>query len=332
MRILLTGVTGFLGNNLARQLLADGHEILAAIRHSSDPRPLTGMDLETIHLDLANSSEVNLAVADCDLVIHSAAMIHVGWTKIEASRSFNVESTRVLAEAARRKSVRMILVSTVDALAASDGKTLVSEEMLSPAKPACAYVVSKREAEAVFLDEVAQGLDGVIVNPGFMVGPYDWKPSSGKMMLMLKKQPILFYAPGGGCSVVDVRDVAAGIISAISHGRRGERYILGGHNLSYLELWAKMAATMKKRPPVRRMRNTLAGMVGGVGDLWTKVSGREAGVNSASIRLGQLYSWYDSQKAETELGYRIGSLENALADAWDWFGQNGFYETLTKPG
>jgi dihydroflavonol-4-reductase len=321
MRILLTGATGFLGNNLARQLLAEGHEILAAIRHSSDPRPLSELKLETIHLDLANPSEVNLAASDCDLIIHSAAIIHIGWTKLDASRNFNVESTRVLAAAARRKSVRMILISTVDTLAVSDGKTLVTEEMQTPAKPPCAYVVSKRESEMAFLSEVDQGLDGVIVNPGFMVGPYDWKPSSGKMMLTLKKQPILFFAPGGGCSVVDVRDVAAGIVSAITHGRSGQRYILGGHNLSYLELWAMMATTMNKRPPVRRMRNWLAAAVGGAGDLWTNVSGREGDVNSASTKIGQMHSWYSSQKAETELGYRIGSVEDALADAWDWFGR-----------
>ena len=192
MRVLITGATGFLGNNLVRALLEQGHEVIAAVRLSSDPRPIAGLEIEKRNLDLSNSGQINLAVQSADLIIHSAALIHVGWTKLAESRKVNVESTRILAAAARRQNIRMIHVSTVDTLATMEGNTPVNEEQFEPAKPNCSYVVSKREAEQVILEESARGLDGVIVNPGFMVGPFDWKPSSGKMMLMLAKQPILF--------------------------------------------------------------------------------------------------------------------------------------------
>lgn len=325
MRILITGATGFLGNNLVRALLENGHEVTATIRHSSDPRPLTGLDVEKRHVDLSDAAEVNLAVSNADLLIHVAAMIHVGWKKLEESRQVNVHSTSLLAAAARRNNIRMIHVSTVDTLAAAkDVGDVVDESRQEPTKPECAYVVSKREAEQVVLDQVKLGLDGVIVNPGFMVGPWDWKPSSGKMMLTLSKIPILFFTPAGGCSVVDVRDVADGIVSAMTHGRSGERYILAGENMTYLELWRMMANVMNKRPPVKGLSNWLASCVGSVGDLFAKISGRESELNSAALKLGQMFHWYSSQKAEQELGYRIGNVEDALQDAWEWFKKNDY--------
>jgi dihydroflavonol-4-reductase len=319
MKILVTGATGFLGNNLVRALLRDQHEITASVRQASDPRPLNGLELDRLSLDLNDAAAVSSAVNQADLVIHAAAMVHIGWTKLDASRQVNVGSTRLLAEAARRQGIRMIHVSSVDTLASSDGESLVDETQPEPAKPACAYVVSKRESELAVLEEVDRGLDAVIVNPGFMIGPWDWKPSSGKMMLSLKKIPILYFAPGGGCTVVDVRDVADGIVSAIKHGRSGEKYILGGKNVTYLELWQMMAQAMNKRPPVRGMSSRLAGLVGRLGDFASRFSRQELEVNSASVELGQLFHWYTSQKAETELGYRIGDVENATKDAWDWF-------------
>ncbi len=319
MRILVTGATGFLGNHVVRSLLADGHEITAAVRHSSDPRPLSGWRLERLELDLTNINAISRAVNEVDLIIHAAALIHVGWTQLEASRKINVESTRLLATAARRKNIRMVHISSVDTLAAAKPNAIADETHLEPAKPLCSYVVSKREAEQVVLSEIAQGLDGVIVNPGFMVGPADWKPSSGKMMLMLAKQPVLFFAPAGGCCVVDVRDVAAGIVSAIERGRTGERYILGGENLSYLALWQRMAKVMQRRPPVRAMSNTLASVVGRCGDLASRLLRQEFDVNSAATQFGQMFHWYSSQKSQQELGYHINNVDDALSDAWDWF-------------
>ncbi len=324
MRILITGATGFLGNNLIRALLEQGHEVIAAVRLSSDPRPVAGLEIEIRNLDLSDSGEINLAVQSADLIIHSAALIHVGWTKLEESRKVNVESTRMLATAARRQNIRMIHVSTVDSLAAMEGDAPVNELQIEPSKPRCAYVVSKREAEQVVLEEIARGLDGVIVNPGFMVGPFDWKPSSGKMMLMLAKLPILYFAPAGGCSVVDVRDVAEGIVSAIRHGRTGERYVLAGKNMSYLDLWRLMAKVINKRPPARPLSNWLAHCVGRIGDMCAKVSHYESEINSASLSMGQMFHWYSSEKAEKELGYRIGDVEDALQDAWEWFKKNDY--------
>lgn len=318
MRILLTGATGFLGNNLARALLHEGHLLTVTKRASSDLRPLDGLEVELLDVDLNDSTVVQDAVSRQEVVIHCAAMIQLGWTRLEQSRRVNVEGTRTIAEVCRRQGVRMIHVSTVDALAASDGKTLVNESQREPAKPACSYVVSKREAEEAFLAEVQKGLDGLIVQPGFMVGPFDWKPSSGEMMLAIYRQWVPF-APAGGCSVADVRDVAAGIVSAIQHGRTGERYILGGENVTYLDLWQRMARIMDRPRPKLMLPNWIAATAGRAGDFVGRIKGEEPQVNSAATRMGQIFHWYDSEKARRELGYQTQSVDTAIEDAWKWF-------------
>ena len=322
MKILLTGATGFLGNNLLRALLRDGHEVSVLVRHSSDPRPTDGLDVEKVFANLDDPATLGLVANEADLVIHSAAMIQIGWSKLEASLRVNVESTRVLAEVARRKQIRMIHVSTVDTLAPGTIDRPATEEDREPRKPACSYVVSKTQAEEAFLEEVDKGLDGVIVNPGFMIGPFDWKPSSGEMMMAVAKQSPPF-APAGGCSAADVRDVAEGIVSAIQHARTGERYILGGENVTYFDLWTRMAKVVGSRSPKMKLPNWLAGVAGKFGDVAAKF-GKEPQVNSAATTMGQMFHFYSSDKAKSELGYQIGSIDIALEDAWNWFQEYGY--------
>ena len=323
MRILLTGATGFLGNHLLQQLTEAGHEVTATLRHSSDPRPLDGWDVTKAIVDLNDASEIAPLVGQHDAVIHSAAMIHLGWSKIPESRNVNVGATKILAESARRHGIRMVHVSTVDALGQVDPDQPGDETRTEPPKPACAYVVSKREAEAVFLDQVRSGLDGVIVNPGFMVGPRDWKPSSGEMLLAIAKQ-YMPLAPAGGCSVADVRDVARGIRLALDHGVAGERYILGGHNVTYLELWTEMAKLVGRRPPIGKLPTWIAKIAGGVGDLAGRFMTTEPQLNSAVTAMGQIHHWYSSDKAIDQLGYQINDYLPALEESWKWFKERDY--------
>lgn len=322
MQIFITGATGFLGNNLVRILLQQGHEITVAKRITSELRPLDGLNVEAVDLDLNDPAQIGPALDTADLVIHSAAMIQLGWSNLKASRKINVQATGVLAQAARRRGIRMIHVSTVDTLTPSVD-TPVTETQTEPSKPECSYVVSKREADEVFSAEIRQGLDGVSVLPGFMVGPWDWRPSSGEMMLAIHNNFVPF-APGGGCSVADVRDVAAGIVSAIDHGRTGEKYILGGANLTYLDLWTRMAKVMDRPAPKFALPNWLAESAGRLGDLAARFLKEEPQVNSGASRMGQLLHWVDSSKAQQELGYQFQNVDSALDEAWQWFKAYGY--------
>ena len=323
MKILITGATGFLGNNLARKMLDDGHEVVTTVRPTSDLRSLDGLEVEQHHLSLTDSGDIATIINDIELIVHSAAMIQMGHSRRQQSIEFNRQSTLSLAQAARRRDIRMIHVSTVDTLPAAVDEQLVSESDYGEPKCDCTYVVSKRAAGDAFHSEVEKGLDGVTVCPGFMVGPYDWKPSSGEMMLTVARTPLLF-APGGGCSVVDVRDVADGIVQAIGRGKTGERYILGGENITYLDLWSRMSKIAGCRPARKRLGNWMAEIAGRGGDFVSWFCKNELSVNSAATRMGQMHHWYSSEKAINEIGYKVGDVDVAIEDAWNWFGANGY--------
>jgi len=318
MKILVTGATGFLGNNLARKMVELGHQVITTVRPTSDLRPLDGLDVETVHASLTAPTSIAPIVQDIDLIVHCAAIIQLGHSKRESSIQFNVDSTTVLAQAARRRGIRMINVSTVDTMAASKDGTLVDERSPDELKYDCSYVASKRAASSAFIEEVAKGLDGVTVCPGFMIGPNDWKPSSGEMLLFVAKTPLLYVA-AGGCTVVDVRDVADGIIRSIHKAKTGEKYILGGENISYMDLWTRMSKTVGGWPPRLKMGNWLAGVAGKTGDLISKFTKEELPLNSAALSMGQMFNWYSSQKAIDELDYSIGDIDIAIEDAWKWF-------------
>lgn len=317
MRLVLTGATGLLGNNVARLALAAGYHVVCPVRRPDD-RSLRDLAVESVVMDAAvAAADWEGILAGADAVIHSAAMIHIGWTQQEASYSANVQWTERLGMAARRVGCRLVHISTVDTLAYSVDGQGVTENQRQPAKPASAYVRSKTAAEQVVHSLVDQGLDAVILHPGFMLGPWDWKPSSGKMLQAIARGQIPLV-PAGGCSAVDVRDVARGVLSAIERGVAGEHYILAGHNLSYRELFREMASVVGSRPPRLPLGPGIAWMAGQAGDLWTKLSRRETDLNSAMVRMGQLRHFYSSEKAAQGLGYGIGPLLPAIQAAWDF--------------
>jgi dihydroflavonol-4-reductase len=310
-------------------MLASGHTPVCLVRQSYDPRSLAGLGVQILSGPWENDAFLRDAVSRAQAIVHSAAMLHIGWRNLEPSIETNVGITARLATLATQRGIRMVHVSTVDTLAAAHPSEPQTETSLEPAKPQCAYVVSKRLAESAVLQCVSKGLDAVIVNPGFMVGPWDWKPSSGQMMLALARR-FIPLAPAGGCSVVDVRDVCRGILAALEKGRTGQRYILGGENVTYLELWTKISEIVGRHPPVARLFAPITWLAGGGGDIWARISGREGLLNSAAVRMGQMFHYYSSAKAIQDLKYSIGSYETALREAWDWFVQHQYAEAAKR--
>jgi dihydroflavonol-4-reductase len=187
----------------------------------------------------------------------------------------------------------------------------------------CPYVTTKREAERVVLDQVRRGLNAVVVNPAFMLGPWDWKPSSGRMLLAVARGRGRF-APPGGNDFCDVRDVAAGILAAAERGAVGRRYILGGESLSYLEAWRLFAEVTGGRPPIKRIRKWLTCSIGALGSAWGRVSGREPDINSAAAAISNLQHHFSCARAVQELGYQVNPARRAAEAAWAWFTEHGY--------
>lgn len=316
--ILVTGATGLLGSAIVRELLARQAPVRVLCRKNSDRGAVEGLALEQCDGDLNDAASVRRAVAGCSAVIHSAAYIHIGWNHLDRSRAVNVEGTRTIATACHDQRCRLIQVSTVDTLpAARTAGEPIAEESFGLAKVPCSYVVSKTEAEKVVRDAIGDGLDAVIVNPGFMLGPYDWKPSSGRMMIEVARAPLL-VAPGGGGSVCDVRDVARAIVETLQRGRTGQRYILAGENVTYQRLWEQMLVAIGKKKRVLCLPRivSMAGHAIDFGNRLMRLTERSP--NGAEIAMGGLMHFYDSGKAQRELDYRWRPLEETLRDAWQW--------------
>lgn len=320
MRVLVTGATGLVGNNVVRELIRQGHVARVVTRPNSDLRPFEGLQVETFSGDVRDADSVRRAAQDVEGIIHAAAIVHFGWRRGDEQRAVNVDGTRNVAAAARASGARLIHVSSVDALAPGRRDQPADETTPLAVKVPCGYVLSKREAEQVVLDEVRAGLRAVIVNPGLMFGPWDWKPSSGRMVLAVAHQ-FTRASPSGGVSVCDVRDVASAAIRALDHGRTGERYILAGHNITYFELWRKIAEITGGTRPWFRLGPLVRMAIGRFGDLRTNLTGVETDVNSAAIAMSSLYHYYNCQRAIAELGYVIRPLEETLQDAWEWLRQ-----------
>lgn len=329
MKYLVTGATGLLGNNVVRQLLREGAEVRVLSRSPLRGQPLAGLEVELVQGDVRDAGRVQTAVQGVDCVVHAAAHVQVGWTQSEMHRLVNVEGTRTIAEAARRNGVRLIHVSTVNTLGIGRLHDPADEESGLPGLIQCHYVTSKMHAERAVLELVPRGLDAIIVHPGFCLGPWDWKPSSGRMLLAVNRGT--FAAPPGAYNVCDVRDVSAGISAAAKLATSGRRYILGGHNLTYLDAWRVFARVAGTSGPRFRI-GPITRWIGAMGsDVWTYWTGEESEINSATIGMAAQETCFRSDRAVRELAYRIRPFEETVADAWNWFCEHGYAGVRRSP-
>ncbi len=321
--IFVTGGTGLLGNWIVRELCSRGEPVRALCRSGTSREPFADLDVEIVDGDLGDAERLRGYVAGCRAVIHSAAYIHIGWQNLEESREVNVEGTKRLSAACLTEGARLVHVSTVDTLPAakSEAEPIDESGLDGVQKTPCSYVISKTEAEQVVRQLLANTeLDAVIVHPGFMLAPNDWKPSSGRMLLEVRKAPLVL-APSGGCSACDARDVAAAIVNALELGQRGRNYILAGQNLTYKALFGEMLLASGQQRRVRSL-GPLAGVAATCIDAANRLLHlKEGDVNGATIAMASLLHYYSSERARSELKYATRPLRETLGDTWEWFSQ-----------
>jgi dihydroflavonol-4-reductase len=313
------------GNNVIRALVEAGQSVRALIREKADLRCLDGLDIERVRGDVRDAQAVRRAVSGTAGVVHAAAYVRIGWAQPDIYRAINVDGTHNVAIAAREAGIRMVHVSSCDALPVGTRRQPVDEETMGELGTRVPYAKSKKWAEEAVLHEVSRGLSAMIVSPAFMLGPWDWKPSSGQMLLAVARGKGLL-APPGWCSLCDVRDVAQGILSALERGESGRRYILGGWTYSYLEVWRIFAEVTGGRRPLCRLGPLAVFIAGRSGDLLGRLTGREPLINSATFSLAKRAKNYSSERARVELGYRIRPTYDTVTDAFHWFRQFGYLE------
>lgn len=320
---VVTGASGLLGGNLVIELLSRGHRVRATRRGSSRIAHLDPFDIEWVEADLGDREGLEAAFAGADVVFHCAAQVTVRREVSAALRQTNVEGTKnVLAAFRAAGALRLVYVSTVGAVGLSvDGApcTEDAEWNFDVFDMADGYVTTKRWAEDVVRAHAEGGLDVVIANPTYMLGPYDAKLSSGKFIADVMRGKAPGRAPGKN-NFVDVRDVARGLLLCWEKGARGERYILGGRNMTYGDAMALVAEIGGVSLPSREVPKPIARVLGWAGDLQERLSDKEPLINSVTIGYAFTDRFvFSSDKAQRDLGYTISPLEPAIT----WFRANG---------
>lgn len=323
MLVVLTGASGHVGGNLTRSLLEQGRKVRVLVR-PGDTRAVDGLPVEQVTGDLLDHQSVVSAFTGASVVYHLAARIAITRDEDEEVFRTNVEGTRNVVNAALQCGVRrMVHFSSVHAYYQHPMDQPIDETRpLADVEGELAYDRSKARGEKEVMQGVQRGLDAVIVNPGAVMGPIDYKPSPmGQVVLDLckRKLPALIQ---GGYDWVDVRDVVNGAMAAEQRGRTGEKYLLTGHWRSMKELAALVEKASGVPAPRMITPMWLAQLAAPMAETWSKVTKTRPKFTSSSLRILRGNSRFVCNKARRELGYTTRPLEETIQDAVDWFKAN----------
>lgn len=318
-RVLVTGASGFLGGCLTRMLVEAGCEVRALTREGVSPS-LDGVEVERVVADVAQARELMKAMEGIEEVYHCDARVSA-WARMESAlHQINVTGTRNLCRAMMETGApRMVYASSVEAIGVTADGTPANEGQAWAASPdVAAYTATRHQGELIARDYANSGGEVVIVNPTYMLGPGDHELISGRLVLEVATRRATGF-PSGGLNVVDVRDVCVGMIRAMERGKAGRRYILGGHNVTYEELFALIAEVAGRPRPRVRVPRPVALAAGALGDLWGGVTGREPTVSRVLARYVGVESYYDSSRARDELDLPRTPLRQTIQDTLEWF-------------
>ena len=328
MPSLVTGANGFLGSAVVRALLADGRAVRAFVRRGSDRRNLLGLDVELAEGDLTDRESLRAATAGCDAVFHVAADYRLWVADPLPMYKANVEgSVNVLEAAAAAGAERLVYTSSVAVLGidrnrkpADETTPVTLDDMIGT------YKRSKFLAEqAVHRRAGELGYPVVIVNPSTPIGPGDIKPTpTGRVILDAAAGRMPAYVDTG-LNLVHVDDVARGHLLALTFGRRGERYILGGQDMSLEEILRRVGQHIGKPGSNVRLPHWAVYPIALLSEGLAKVTKREPRVTLDGVRMAKKHMYFSSAKAERELGYRWRDPQLAIGDAIDWFRSHDYF-------
>ena len=326
MKALVTGASGFVGAAVARALEAAGWEVRCLIRATSDRRNLQALSAEIVLGDLTDARSLARALAGCETVFHVAADYRLWARDPNELYRTNVEGTRNLLEEARRARIeRVVYTSSVATLGIPrDGTPGDEATPVRLTDMIGHYKRSKFLAEELVREWARGAGEVVIVNPSTPIGPGDVKPTpTGRIILDAARGRMPAYVDTG-LNVVHVDDVASGHLLAFERGRAGERYVLGGEDLTLREILTEVARLTGRRPPRVRLPHGLVLPIAYAAEGLASLTGRATQITVDGVRMARKRMFFSSAKAERELGYRHRPARHALADAVRWFGREGY--------
>lgn len=327
MLAFVTGATGFLGSHVARVLADQGATLRLLVRPTSNLKNLRGLNADTVTGDLRDAASLEKAIAGCDTVFHVAADYRL-WVR-DANEMYrsNVDGTRAILEAARKNGVRRVVYTSSVATVGftSNGRPADEDCPVSLANMIGHYKRSKFMAEQVAMEAGRSGMYVVTVNPTTPVGEHDVKPTpTGRIVVDFLKKRFPAYVETG-LNLVDVRECARGHVSALEKGKTGERYILGGEDLTLKQILDKLGQITGLPSPKVKLPYAIAFAAGVFGEM---VTGRmlhgDPRATIDTVRMGKKKMFASSARAESELGWKLVPVDDALQRAVEWFRANGY--------
>ena len=327
MKAFVTGATGFVGSHVARVLQDEGADLRLLVRSSSNLKNLEGLNAERVVGDLRDPESLQKAMSGCDAVFHVAADYRLWVRDPEQMYKANVEGTRALLKAAKKCGVRRVVYTssvatmgfTSNGHLADENSPVALDNMIGP------YKRSKFMAEQVAMEAGRTEMDVVTVNPTTPVGDHDIKPTpTGRIVVDFLKKKFPAYVDTG-LNLVDVDECARGHMQAFEKGKSGERYILGGENLTLKQILDKLAAITGLPSPAIRVPYVVALATGVVDEVFTgRLLGKEPRATIDAVRMGKKKMFVTSAKAEREIGWKAVPVDGALQRAVKWFRTNGY--------
>ncbi len=332
MKIFLTGATGFVGSHVAHAAAAQGATLRLLTRSTSN---LTAVEdlvgAELITGDLRAPEALRMALEGCDALIHVAADYRLWVPNPEDMYRSNVDGTRELLRIAREVGVkRVVYTSSVATMGFKRDGTIVDEQTpVAETDMIGHYKRSKWLAEQAAIEAARQGQHVILLNPTTPIGPADRKPTpTGRIVVDFLKGKFPAYVDTG-LNLVDVDEVARIHLVALQRGTPGERYILGGENLTLKQILDKMSAISGLPSPTIKVPHAVALAFAFLDETFTgKLRGREPRATMEAVQMGRKMMWASSAKAERDLGLRVVPVYRALRSAMDWFVANGYAPTF----
>ncbi|MFV0483947.1 MAG: NAD-dependent epimerase/dehydratase family protein [Bacteroidales bacterium] len=316
--VLVTGANGLLGTNVVLDLLEQGYGVKALVRNPKSMMQVEHANYELVKGDITNKDRLIELSKNCNYVIHTAANTSQNLLKAEAYDEVNLHGTQNVIDACKVNNIkRLVYVGTANTYGYGSLDDLGNEEKaIKYPFTKSNYAISKTKVQAL-VDKEADNIDLITISPTFMIGAYDSKPSSGKIILMVLNKKIVFY-PSGGKNFVHVKDVSLAAVKALKQGQRGEKYLLANENMCYRDFFRLVAKRNNQKTSfinVPRPILLLAGMIGsGIRCLGFPIS-----LSYTNTRILTINNYYSNKKAKEGLGMEFRSTESAVDDAIWWF-------------
>ncbi len=322
--VLVTGVSGFVGSAVARALAARGATVRGLVRSTSPRANLADFPGTLVEGDARDPASMARAMVGVSRLFHVAADYRIWAPDTEEIVRNNLASTQTVMVAARDAGVeRVVYTSSVATLKPVSGGAADETSAATPEQAVGAYKRSKVVAERLVEAMMAEGLPAVIVNPSTPIGPHDVKPTpTGRIIVEAARGKMPAFVDSG-LNLVHVDDVAQGHLLAMERGRIGERYILGGEDVSLGEMLGEIAAQVGHRPPTIAIPRGVLFPLAYANEALARITGKEPFLTVDSLRMAAHHMFYSSAKAQAELGYRARPWPEAIADALAWFGAQG---------